>query len=268
MTSDLDRHVGKYYGKYSGSVVSNADATKTGILSVIVPSVFGPTMQVDARPCFAFGQFFVPADGTKVWVEFEGGDTQYPIWTGIYYPAADVPTEAQKDPPDNRVIRTPSGHTVELNDETDNEAVVIRHKDNSFVAIDKDGSVVISNKNGSNIYLNADRSEVSITSEQGHTIAMNDDAMVLMNKDGAALDLTGNTVRITAGSIILEGTTVALGVGAAQAGQPLILANAFKTLWDIFQNHTHATAMGPTATPLPPTPLVPAAHFTGAAVAK
>jgi hypothetical protein len=255
----------RWYGKYSGEVAGNEDPQKQGRVQVIVPAIFGAQLQVLARPCFPAGHFFVPPVGAKVWVEFEAGDPQYPIWSGAWYPSADTPEESRITPPDNRVIQTPGGHTIELNDASSGPKITIRHKDNSFLAIDDKGSVVIANKNGSTLYLNADKGEATLLSEQGHLLAMNSVGIVMMNGDGASLDLTGDTVRITAANILLEGTKVSLGAGAAE---PTLLGQQFQTLWTQFQLHTHASAMGPTGPPIPPAPLIPITHCTAAVLVK
>ncbi len=43
--------------------------------------------------------FTVPPIGAGVWVEFEQGDPDYPIWVGGYCSAAEVPAMAQLVPP-------------------------------------------------------------------------------------------------------------------------------------------------------------------------
>ena len=234
-------------------------------MQVIVPAIFGADLQVWARPCFPYGHFFVPPVGAKVWVEFEAGDPQYPIWTGAWYPAADTPEESRVTPPDNRVIQTASGHTIELDDTSGSPRITIRHKDNSFLAIDDKGSVVIANKNGSTLYLNADAGEASLFSEHGHVLALKSTGIAMTNSDGTCLDLTGDTVRITAAKIILDGGKVSLGTGAAEG---TLLAKQFQILWTQFQLHTHPSAMGPTGTPLPPAPLIPPTHCTSAVLVK
>lgn len=267
MGSPAPRHGERWYGKYSGQVSANADTLQQGRVQVIVPAIFGPTLEVWARPCFPYGHFYVPAVGSQVWVEFEGGDPQYPIWVGTWYPQGATPSESQVSPPDNRVIQTASGHTIELDDTEGQPRITIRHKDNSFLAIDDKGSVVIANKNGSTLYLNADKAEASLMSEQGHVLAMNGDGIVMMNKDGASLDLTGDTVRITAATIVLDGSTVACGSGASQ---PTVLGTEFKNLWAAFQAHFHATAMGPSGpvTPLPTFAAVLPTHLSAAVLVK
>lgn len=255
----------RWFGKYSGQVMGNEDPLKQGRVQVTVPGIFGATLQVWARPCFPYGHFFVPPVETRVWVEFEAGDPQYPIWVGAWYPQAATPQESRVTPPDNRVIQTASGHTIEMDDSDGKARITIRHKDNSFLAIDDKGSVVVANKNGSTLYLNADGGEASLLSEHGHLLAMNSGGMVLMNKDGASLDLTGDTVRITAGKIMLEGTTVSLGAGAAE---PTLLGQQFTSLWTQFLLHTHPTGVGPSGPATPPAPLIPPQHLSSAVLVK
>src|SRR5438093_1586430 len=113
MFEDLKRHAGKFYGKYSGEVTDNHDDDFFGRIKVKVPSVFGADVEVRARPCFPYGHFFVPPVGAKVWVEFEAGNTSYPLWVGTWYPQGKTPQPAAMAPPDNRVIQTASGHTIE-----------------------------------------------------------------------------------------------------------------------------------------------------------
>jgi hypothetical protein len=263
---DLRRHAGKYYGKYSGEVVDNRDDEHSGRIMVKAPAVFGPDLEVRARPCLPFGHFYVPAIGTKVWVEFEAGDPQYPIWVGTWYPQDSAPQEARIDPPENRVIQTPSGHTIEIMDKDGEWKITIRHRDNSFIAIDKNGSILISDKEGSHIYLNAEAGEATVMSKQGHLLTMNDNALALVNSDGTAFDLQGNTARITASTILLEASTVSLGAGA---DDQVIKATQFNTLWNLVMTHTHPSAMGPTGTPVPPIlPLVPPQHFSAAVLVK
>jgi hypothetical protein len=83
LTSGLSHHVGKYYGKYSGTVIANdQDDDNMGTIVVSLPSLFGPDAQITARPCLPYGHFFIPDVGSAVWVEFEGGDKDYAIWVG------------------------------------------------------------------------------------------------------------------------------------------------------------------------------------------
>ncbi|MCC7164268.1 MAG: phage tail protein [Anaerolineae bacterium] len=260
---DLERHIDKYYGKYSGVVTDNADPQNRGAVQVLVPSVLGEELKVWARPCLPYGHFFVPPVDAKVWVEFEAGNPSYPLWVGVWYATGTVPTQAAISPPDNRVIQTTSGHTIEIMDKSGEEKIVIKHKSNAFVSIDKEGSVLLSNKQGSSVILNAKDKNVMVVEENGNTISMKDDSIVLMNKGGeATIEMKGGVVQIAGTKIILRGGQVVLGEGALE---PTIMGNMFTTM---FMAHTHPTAVGPSGPPIPP--LVPQTgpHLTKAVVVK
>jgi hypothetical protein len=231
-----------------------------------VDSVFGRDTVVRARPCLPTGHFFVPDPKTRVWVEFEGGDTRYPIWVGTWYPKDSAPPEARFDPPTHRVIHTKFGHVIELSDEGGSEKIVIRHGTNSFFAVQPDGSVVISNQKGSNLFLNSDAEEATLMSQHGHLLTMTGDGLVLVNDGGSVIELKGDTASILAKNIVLSGTSVAAG---ANASDPTIMGNAFKALWQLVIAHTHPSAMGPTGPATPPLPpLVDGVHLTSSVVVK
>lgn len=264
--TELMRHVGKYYGKYAGSVVDNKDPEKRGQLRVVVSGISGKAAPVWAKPCLPYGHFFIPDVGTPVWVEFEGGHPDFPIWVGVWVAKDKTPEEAKVTPPTHRVIQTPSGHTIELSDEDGKEKVVIRNGKDAFVALQPDGSVVVSNSKGSNLYLNADGEQATLMSQQGHMLTMNAKGLVLVNDGGAIIELKGQSVTILASEVALAGTTVALG---AKAAQPTIMGTAFSALWTALATHTHATAVGPSGPPLPPIlPLQPGVHLTSSVVVK
>jgi Type VI secretion system/phage-baseplate injector OB domain len=269
MNRDLNRHVGKYYGKYSGDVTDNEDAEQMGRIKVKVPTMFGADREVIARPCFPTAHFYVPPVGAKVWVEFEAGDPSYPLYVGIWYPTGTVPPQAAVTPPDNRVIQTPSGHTIELMDKEGEEKIVIRHKDNSFISLDKTGSVLVSNKNGSHIFLNAEQEEATITEQHGNFIRMKDDGVSVVNVNGAVIEMKDDSVKVIAKDAVtistkdlnIETSTVNLGQGSGQGmgpgspGEKALLAESF--LLQVFASHMHPSAMGPTGPPIPTPPGVP-----------
>jgi uncharacterized protein involved in type VI secretion and phage assembly len=254
-SNDLDRHRGRWYGKYSGTVVDDKDPQKQGRLQVEVPSVWRGPKPRWARPCFPPGQFFTPPVGAKVWVEFEAGDPHYPLWVGIWWAQQEVPEKAALDEPTTRMITTPSGHTVQFDDKDGEEAITVHHKADGFLSIDAKGSVVVGNASGSIIYLNADDGEVSVISEQGHRITLTGDGLALTHNDGSFVDVRGDNVTVSgsskvqvmANNVSITGGGVSLGSGSPQFG--VVLGSP---AFELFLNHTHPSAMGPTGTPLPP----------------
>src|SRR5688572_22057881 len=84
----------RYFGKYRGRVEDNDDKERLGRLQIIVPQVLGEA-KVWAFPCVAYagkdvGFYAMPKIGTGVWVEFEAGDSRYPIWTGCVWAKGDI----------------------------------------------------------------------------------------------------------------------------------------------------------------------------------
>jgi hypothetical protein len=81
----------RFYGKYRGRVVSNfdLDPTMVGRLLVYCPQVPGSLLNW-ALPCTPYaglgvGFYAMPPVGANVWVEFEGGDPQFPVWSGCFW---------------------------------------------------------------------------------------------------------------------------------------------------------------------------------------
>jgi hypothetical protein len=251
LSSDLERHTGRFYGKYSGKVTSVTDPDQLGMVKVSVPAIFEEGIEVWARPCFATGHFFVPPIDAMVWVEFEAGDVGYPLWVGTWYPKDTVPPAADKKDAVECVIHTPSGHVIELSDESGKEKVVIRHKIDSVVSIDEKGTILAANQNGSSVTLDADAKQLVLKSEQGQTVTLDDSGIVAVETGGAKLEINGGKVNITAQEVSLKAMTVNVG---SSAGHPAVLGDMLKTA---FETHMHPTAMGPTGPPL--VPLLPTA---------
>jgi uncharacterized protein involved in type VI secretion and phage assembly len=96
---------GPFFGKYRGTVVNNIDPLFMGRILALVPDVGGLLPTSWAMPCVPvaginMGVFTVPPIGSGVWVEFERGDPDYPIWVGGYWgSAAETPTMAKAVPP-------------------------------------------------------------------------------------------------------------------------------------------------------------------------
>lgn len=90
----------RYYGKYRGKVTANVDPLGQARLCVNVPDVTGLFPKMWARACLPFtgplmGTYVCPPPvGAGVWVEFEQGDPDKPIWVGCYWDDQPVPAEA------------------------------------------------------------------------------------------------------------------------------------------------------------------------------
>jgi prepilin-type processing-associated H-X9-DG protein len=271
LTERLDS---QYFGKFRGTVVDNKDPQKRGRLRVRVPSVLTDdpsTVDSDetvtdwALPCVPFGGaseqgfFVVPEPGAHVWVEFEEGHLDQPIWTGTFWLApggtTEVPTEAQDMAgtqndlePKRRVIKTASGHVLQFSDVPSKEAITLVHKNGSLLQFDEKGSVFLYSKEGSFLYMNVDSGEVTLAHSNGANISMADGQVSITNDKGTSVSLVDDAVQVNATSVAIRSQTVSLCEGA---NQPVILGQAFATIFDA---HTHnCTALGaPSGPPLPP----------------
>lgn len=163
----------RFYGKYRGMVVNNIDPMQLGRIQVMVPDVSNIMLSSWAMPCLPvgglqMGMFTVPMIGAGVWVEFEQGDPDYPIWTGCFYgSAADVPTLARAVPPavPGITLQTPLQNGVVISD--------------------------VPGPTGG----------ILIRSTTGAMIMVNDVGITITNGKGAVITMLGNVVDINAGAL-------------------------------------------------------------------
>lgn len=238
-TCDPRREVEKYYGKYPGLVFENTapdGEAHRGELVVDVPGILEETpdgsgqrpIRVVAKPCFPSGFFFVPEAGAQVWVEFVAGDINFPIWTGAWYPEGAVPQTTDGEGPTEfqKVIRTASGHVMELDDD--------------------DSKIVILDSNGNRATLD----------DQGITITDKADNQIIMDSSGVrVVDKSSNEIIMASGGVTVKSNAIKLG--SDMAVEPLVLGNQWMQL---FNMHVHIGNMGaPTSPPAAAgTPATPA----------
>jgi len=145
----------QFFGKYRGKVENNVDPQMMGRVQVSVPAVLGSGSLSWALPCAPYagsgvGFFTVPPVGANVWVEFEGGDPDYPIWAGAFWglgEAPAVPALAQM-----KVLKTDTA-TITVNDIPGAGGVTIETVTGAKIAITATG-IEINNGLGASIVLN------------------------------------------------------------------------------------------------------------------
>jgi hypothetical protein len=167
----------KFYGKYRGTVVNNADPLLLGRVQVLVPDVSTIMPSSWAMPCMLvvglqMGVYAVPPIGAGVWIEFEQGDPDYPIWTGCFPGSpADVPVAARP------VVPPISGITLQT------------MLQNSLVVSDLPPTPVTGG--------------IVLRSATGATIAVNDTGIYIQNGKGASIFMVGPTVNINNGGLTI-----------------------------------------------------------------
>jgi uncharacterized protein involved in type VI secretion and phage assembly len=137
----LERLRSRYYGKYRGTVTDVEEGGR-GRIKAKVPAVLGEQKTGWCDPCVPYagagvGIVFLPEVGSGVWIEFEGGDVSYPIWTGGYWRDGEFPEDAA---PAKKLIVTSKGHKILLDD--DGESIEISDSNGNSVTLDSSGIVL------------------------------------------------------------------------------------------------------------------------------
>lgn len=163
----------KFFGKYRGTVLNNIDPLQMGRIQAMVPDVLNLTPTSWAMPCVPIagklmGTYVVPQIGAGVWIEFEQGDPDYPIWVGGYWGSA-----AELPPP--ALLGVPASPNIVLQTVAQN-------------------SLVISDLPGPT-------GGIMLKSTTGATIIVNDTGIIIQNGKGASIMLTGPSVNINNGAL-------------------------------------------------------------------
>jgi uncharacterized protein involved in type VI secretion and phage assembly len=165
----------KYYGKYRATVINNIDPMQIGRIQVIAPDVSNVIPTSWAMPCvpvagIQMGVYTVPPIGSGVWVEFEQGDPDYPIWVGCFWgTAAEVPALARMVPP---VL---AGITLQTT------------LQNGLTVNDVPGPT----------------GGIMLKSATGATIIVNDTGIYIQNGKGASIVMVGPAVTINNGALAI-----------------------------------------------------------------
>lgn len=240
-------------GKFRGVVMDNQDPDKRGRVKVSVPALLGDQTSDWALPCFPCGGladtgwFCVPKVGAQVWVEFEGGNIDFPIWSGTFWQqGADVPAEVQ-DPPTTHLLKTPKGHLFLLEDQDDNEQVSLTHSGGAQMLIDPDGTIALTDQNGAKVTLDAQNNQLLIEDANGNSVTLASAGTTVEDGNGNKIEMSASGINVKGMQIVVEGQQVMLG---GSGGEPVIKGQSFLTL---FATHVHTcTAPGsPTSPPIP-----------------
>jgi uncharacterized protein involved in type VI secretion and phage assembly len=169
---------GPYYGKYRGTVINNLDPDMRGRLLLSVPDVLDLIPSSWAEPCVPLagptgppmGVYMVPPIGAGVWVEFEHGSADRPIWVGCRWGlASDVPPLSKAGLPvsPNIVMQTVG--------------------QNCFVISDLPGPT----------------GGIMLKSATGASLIVNDTGIYIQNGKGATITLVGPTITINNGALTI-----------------------------------------------------------------
>jgi hypothetical protein len=179
----------KYYGKYSGTVFQNVDPEMRGRLMVTVPDVLGVVPSTWAEPCVPLagptgppmGVYMVPPIGAGVWVEFEHGDLNKPIWVGCRWGSHfDIPLAAHAGNPADPsiVIQSLLQQAIVVSDMLSSVPPPV------MPPVPTTGGIIL-------------------RSTTGAYIVVNDSGIFISNGKGATINMVGPTITINNGALVI-----------------------------------------------------------------
>jgi uncharacterized protein involved in type VI secretion and phage assembly len=120
----------RFYGKYRGKVTHNDDPDGLGRIQATVLEVYGKNDSPWAWPCVPYagngvGLMLLPPKGAWVWMEFEHGKPDVPIWSGCFWETGQAP-KPQTIPtnPALKLLKTDSV-TISIDDQNPGQGSIV-----------------------------------------------------------------------------------------------------------------------------------------------
>lgn len=160
----------QFFGKYRGTVMEITDPMQLGRIRAKVPDVLGDETSTWCMPCAPFGGsgvgfFALPTVGAGVWIEFEQGDADYPIWSGCWWGTVDeMPPELLAPPYSKVLLKTNGGQSIVLDDTPGSGGITLETSGGQKIKLTAEG-IEIDNGMGAVIKLS------------GPTVSINNDAL-------------------------------------------------------------------------------------------
>ena len=180
----LDFIRNRYFGKYRGVVVDNDDPTQRGRMKVRVQAVLGE-LEVWAMPCAPYagdgiGFYSLPEPEAGVWVEFEGGDPSYPIWTGFFWGDDQLPQDetGTQAAPGLKIWRTQEGLLLAFSDDDQTIALSDANGDNFLKITVQQGQVKV--QAATKVIVEAP--QIELVENASHPLVFGDDLLQYLNQ--------------------------------------------------------------------------------------
>lgn len=174
----------RHFGKYRGLVTDNNDSTKRGRIKVKVPAVLHD-LEAWAVPCLPYtgknvGSYLIPEPKAGVWVEFEGGDPSYPIWTGGYWADDELPQneEGSEAKPQRRIIRSEKGLMIAFDDDSEKLSISDENGNNMMTIEVQTGKVKIN----ADIKIVVEAPRIELVENSTHPLVFGDDLLQYINQ--------------------------------------------------------------------------------------
>ena len=177
---------GKVYGVAVAQVLDNFDSLSLGRVQLSLPWLpgFEPWARVAVLSAGSSrGTWFIPQVGDEVLVAFEQGDVTAPYVIGSLWNASDKPpADSPTDPTMRRIVKTPAGHVIELDDTK--QSITITSSSGQKIAITPE-----------KIDLSAGNGASEVTLETAGTIKLK--ASVKLDLQAPQISISGTTLELS-----------------------------------------------------------------------
>lgn len=213
MLNDPEGFFGRklWSGIWRGRVEDIGDPEQRGRMKVRVPAIHTTKANVVpvenlpwCEPCFSdagqdYGEFYIPYRiGDWVWVMFEAGHPDYPVWLGSWFgqyvedgqKVTEVPKECRNPRYPHRFIRkTRRGHKIEMSDEDEELEIKFTDAKGNFVWMDTQTNTMF-------VWWNGNKKEI-VTGNS--TLCVDGDYTVVVGRDRNTT-IHGNEKRVLDGT--------------------------------------------------------------------
>ncbi len=188
-----------FFGKYRGRVTDNADPMQQGRIKAEVPDVLGSQASGWAMPCFPaaggqMGVFALPKIGAGVWIEFEHGNPDFPIWSGAWYGSSSELPSSLLSPPNSQsgmiLLCTTGGMSVFLDDTSGTGGITVQTSGGQKITMNSQGITVDSGSG-----------TLTLQTGGGQKITLGSSGIEIDNGSGAKIALQGNKVDVNSGAL-------------------------------------------------------------------
>jgi len=279
----LETVFGRYYSSYRGVVVDNIDPDKEGKIRAKVPMISGNAPLGEwcyPKACVGgaqFGIYHPPDIGSGVWIEFENGQLNAPIYSGGWWATLEegglelpshLQQQADDEPPTAFGWYTSTGHHIFFETKAGSEQVRLGWKNGdgkqSCLSVDKDGSIQVRNHTGTFLNLDANEGGMAYQDSHGNVISATDANVQMVHSKGALVEVKDGVATVMAKEVVISGEGLNVATGGCTLGQgaqePIPFGNKLLALWAraaiAFMTHVH-----PTTAPGAPTGIPTGAPF-------
>lgn len=192
----------EFSGLYAAVVISNEDPEQRGRLRVFIPGIHPKDSPENNYPWAEIcaqgvgpgrGALKIPKVDETVWIMFNQGDPERPVWMGSWWGApggqTELPEEIKRPKSDEHyVIKTDGGNLIDMSDEEGKVGITIKIADGKKVSLDNSNNKIDITDGDSSIVIDTDN-----------------DKIIVRGGSEVDLEISGKSVKINGATNIPDG---------------------------------------------------------------